>query len=185
MQNVTLLKGSIMRNFCLPLFLMSSLLSTNSAFAHTRWKLGSTLSPPRNNSTGLKTAPCGGVARSASLKNYSPGQSIPVEFEETINHPGRFEIRILGPQDQPISGFTEPLLTIQDTQNTQVSNGINHQYTAQVPLPNITCIDCTLQLIQVMTENPAAPSFYYSCSDISVGATAPEKPVGLKLEKRN
>jgi len=117
--------------------------------------------------------------------NYSPGQGIPVEFEETINHPGRFEVRILGPEDQPLAAYTAPLLTIQDVQNTEIQNGANHQYRGQVILPNITCINCSLQLIQVMTENPETPSLYYSCTDISIGAKAPEKPSGLKLEKRN
>jgi hypothetical protein len=174
-----------MKVFKITLASVTLLALETTAFAHARWKLGSALTPPRTNATGLKSAPCGAAPRTALSKNYSPGQVIPVEFEETINHPGRFEIRILGPADQPLAAYTAPLLTIQDVQNTAIQNGVNHQYTGQVPLPNITCIDCSLQLIQVMTENPANPSLYYSCTDISIGATPPEKPSGLKLEKRN
>lgn len=156
-----------------------------AAFGHARWKLGSTLTPPRTNATGLKSAPCGGVPRTSLSKNYTPGMIIPVEFEETINHPGRFEIRLLGPGDQPLPAYTTPLLTIQDNQNMPIQNGVNHQFSGQVTIPNIICIDCSLQLIQVMTDNPANPSLYYSCTDISIGATPPEKPAGVKLEKRN
>jgi hypothetical protein len=164
------------------ILLLSTLISV-PAYSHARWKLNSTITPPRTNSTGLKTAPCGGVPRSDTARAITPGSTLTVEFEETIQHPGRFEIRLLGPGDQPIAGMTAPLVTVDDNQNGNIVNGNNHQFTAQVPIPNIPCLDCSLQLIQVMTENPANPSFYYSCTDVSVGGTVPAKPVGLKAGK--
>jgi hypothetical protein len=164
------------------IFVISAFVSV-PAYSHARWKLNSAITPPRSNSTGLKDAPCGGVARTDTARAITPGQMLTVEFEETIQHPGRFEIRLLGPGDQPIAGMTAPLVTVQDDQNGNIANGNNHQFTAQVPIPNTPCLDCSLQLIQVMTENPANPSFYYSCTDVSVGGTVPAKPTGLKAGK--
>ena len=40
-------------------------------------------------------------------------------------------------------------------------------YTRTITLPNIECNDCSLQLIQVMTDR-SPPSNYYSCADIQL-----------------
>ncbi len=67
-----------------------TLFFTQMLYAHARWSLaGST--PPRNNSTGLKTSPCGGLARGNTPKVFQAGSTITLQWEETINHPGRFE----------------------------------------------------------------------------------------------
>ena len=41
-------------------------------------------------------------------------------------------------------------------------------YQTDLTLPNMTCADCTIQLIQVMLEDPARPKNYYSCADLSL-----------------
>ena len=48
-------------------------------------------------------------------------------------------------------------------------------------MPNTPCTTCALQVIQVMTENPAMPSLYYSCADIVIlpaGSTLPAQNPG-------
>src|SRR6185436_481786 len=64
-----------------------------AAFAHTRLKLP----VPRTNDDGLKDgvggAPCGGKARTATPAMYTMGQTITVNWEETINHAGCFLIK--------------------------------------------------------------------------------------------
>ena len=85
-----------------------------------------------------------------------------VDWLETIQHPGRFEIYLSRAND---AAFTL-LATIPDNQNS--SNDLPHVFNAMVQLPNVTCTNCTLQLIQVMTENPAAPTYYYACADITL-----------------
>lgn len=160
--------------FCLLVGFLSLHSFQSTAWAHARWKLGSAVTPPRNDSTGLKTAPCGGVSRTATPRTFRPGQQITVEFEETINHLGYFEIYFL-PANDTIAGTPTPLATVQDTQNTQVVNGVNHQFTAQITLPSTPCEQCTIQLIQVMQDQgPAGPrSFYYSCTDVRLSNTPP------------
>ncbi len=134
-------------------------------FAHARIKVTGAL-VPRNNDAGIKTGPCGGVPRLAQPAVYPPGATITVTWEETINHPGRYEFYFSPANDQNF----QLLQTVVDTQD---GGGLPHQYSTQLTLPNVQCTDCTLQMIQVMTENPANPSLYYSCADIRLQAGAP------------
>jgi hypothetical protein len=142
--------------FFLILFLSCDLM------AHTRFlPTGST--PGRSNSAGLKTGPCGGIAKNQTPAiEFQRGQVIRVQWEETIDHPGYFEISISNDNDQT---FT-PLITVTDTQN---SGALPHRNEADITLPpNLICNSCTLRLIQQMTEDPANPRPYYSCSDIKI-----------------
>lgn len=142
-------------------------------FAHARLLpngvINPRLGPGGVNSAGIKTGPCGGLARSAQPSVLAPGSTITVNWEETIDHPGRFEIYFSPGGD---TGF-QLLKTIPDNQGAGMP--LPHQFSTTVTLPNVNCVDCTLQLIQVMTENPANPSLYYSCSDIRLqaGSTNP------------
>ncbi|MGZ3690196.1 MAG: SCE4755 family polysaccharide monooxygenase-like protein [Pseudobdellovibrio sp.] len=152
------------------IFVITLLFMTEMATAHSRWSLtGNT--PPRDNSTGLKSAPCGGLPRGSAPKVFQAGSTITVQWEETIQHPGHFEFYYSQAND---ANFTL-LKTVADTQDDQ---NTPHEYSTTLTLPNINCSGCTLQLIQVMTENPAAPTNYYSCSDIQLtGSTATTPPV--------
>jgi hypothetical protein len=141
-----------------------SVVGTETACAHARFSLdGST--PPRNNSTGLKSAPCGGVERTNNPAIFMSGQTIEVEWEETINHPGYFRIAFSPANDE---GFDDNVLkdNIIDTQNSE--SPVPHFYNVSITLPAVVCDQCTLQLIQVMTENPDNPRNYYSCADIKL-----------------
>ena len=141
-----------------------SVFSTEIAFAHARFSLdGNT--PPRNTSTGLKSAPCGGVARTNNPAVFTSGQTIEVEWEETINHPGYFRIAFSPVNDEDFDGNVLKDNII-DTQNAETP--MPHFYAASITLPAVVCDECTLQLIQVMTENPTNPRNYYSCADIKL-----------------
>lgn len=139
-------------------------------FAHARLKANGVISPRVNamgvNDPGVKVGPCGGFARLAPTV-FAPGSTINLAWEETIDHPGRFEFYFSTAND---ANF-QLLKTVNDDQNAGVA--LPHQYTTTVTLPNVTCTDCTLQMIQVMTEVPASPSYYYSCTDIRLQAGAP------------
>lgn len=153
------------------------------AAAHARWKLNSTISAPRSTDPGLKTAPCGGVARTTNVKKYLAGQKATLEFEETVNHPGRYEVYLLDAQEKPVAGVPSPLATLEDTQNAPIIDSKFHQYSISFDVPAIDCTGCAFQLVQVMLDNPNSPSNYYSCTDISISTKALEKPTGLKIEK--
>lgn len=120
--------------------------------------------PPRSADVGLKIAPCGNIARTSKSTVLQAGSTVTINWQETINHPGRFEFYF-----SPAGDTNWVLLkTVQDTQDG--TNDLPHNYTTQLTLPNTPCTACTLQLIQVMLENPASPSYYYSCADIQLSA---------------
>lgn len=133
------------------------------ASAHARFDPAGNV-PPRNSSAGLKTGPCGGVARTSTPKVLQQGSMVRIDWQETVQHPGRFEIYFSQSGD---TNFTL-LKTIIDTKDS--STDLPHNYNDMIQLPNVVCDTCTLQLIQVMTENPASPSLYYSCADIQLQA---------------
>lgn len=112
--------------------------------------------------------PCGGLPRGATPTVLTAGTQLTVQWEETIQHPGKYFISFSPAND---AGFeANRLATIVDTQNGQIA-GVSHKYTANIRVPNTPCDGCTLQLIQSMEENPLAPTFYYSCADIRIVAS--------------
>ncbi len=151
------------------LLAISLMLLSPDSFAHTRVKANSTL-VPRSSSDSIKSGPCGGLPRSASPVVLEPGQTITVQWEETINHPGRFEFYFSQAGD---ANWTM-MKTIADDKNG--TNDLPHQFSTTLTMPAVTCTDCTIQLIQVMTENATNPSYYYSCSDIKLQNAAPALP---------
>jgi hypothetical protein len=141
--------------------------------AHVRWALDS-VTPPRTNDTGLKTAPCGGAQRTTRSTIFSAGQTTEVEFQETINHPGHYRIAFSPAGDMNFDSYVL-VDNIPDTTNTGF-------YKQEITIPMQICSECTLQLIQVMTTdpNPQPGDFYYSCSDIQItdpGDTTAPAPV--------
>lgn len=154
---------SFLRLFILTVVLIFSV----RVFAHARITDSGGI-VPRSNNAGIKVGPCGGLARSLNAPVLQAGSTITLNWIETINHPGRFEFYFSPANEQ---GF-QLLKTVIDDQNA--TNNLPHMYSTTITLPTTNCTDCTLQMIQVMTENPAAPTFYYSCADIQItGGTPP------------
>jgi hypothetical protein len=152
------------------------------AWGHARFKLNAAFKA-RNDATGLKTAPCGGIARTDNPTILKAGQTVNLEWEETINHPGYYIIRF-SPADDV--GFEQNVLVdmhIDDQNETPTP----HPFEAQIQVPNVECEACTLQMIQVM-EDRDPPTNYYSCADIQIKAaddptvTPPAAPSGLNLQ---
>ena len=154
----------------LVILILIAILYTDLANAHARFALdGST--PPRSESSGIKTGPCGNDPRSTNPTLFEPGQQITVQWEETINHPGYFRIAFSLADDQ---GFDQNVLyQVQDDQNDQI---LPHFYNATLNLPDKPCQYCTLQLIQYMTETDP-PGQYFSCADIQLASKTPPAPV--------
>jgi Lytic polysaccharide mono-oxygenase, cellulose-degrading len=145
------------------------LLAPLTSSAHSRLKMGAGIQP-RSTRDGIKTGPCG-FPKAATVPTLNAGDKITVNWEETINHPGRFEFRFSTDNDVT---FSQPV-TVEDT----ATGPTPHQYSIELTLPSVTCEQCTLQLVQVMTENPQNPSLYYSCADfrlVNSGAPAPTPP---------
>ncbi len=138
------------------------------AQAHSRFNPAGNI-PGRSTASNGKVAPCDGVARTATAKMLASGSQVRVDWQETIQHPGYYEIYFSAAGD---ANFMK-IATIQDTQN--LSNDLPHNFSATVTLPTGTCTDCTLQLVQVMTENNP-PTMYYSCADVQLASVAPPTP---------
>jgi hypothetical protein len=148
-----------MKNFvCLLIVLVSGTVCS----AHIRLR-----SPvPRVAGDGIKTGPCGGSVRQ-NVTVVDGGKMLTVSWEETINHPGRFILSFSNARD----AFTGNILkTIIDNQGAETPTP--HQFSTQIPIPDINCDTCSIQLIQSMEENPQAPTFYYSCADLKIVASA-------------
>jgi len=135
------------------------------SFGHARLRLNGTV-PPRNNSTGLKSGPCGGIARTNTPTVLTAGQPLTVQWEQVVNHPGYYRVAIAPAND---IGFDTPANILVP----MFPNVIGQQFfETTITVPNTPCTNCTLQLIQYMTENNP-PSLYYSCGDIEIRAAGP------------
>ena len=157
----------------LSVFFVSLLLSGTTAYGHARLALDG-LIPPRSVNPGIKQGPCG-VARTNAPTALLGGQTLTVTFEETINHPGRYYVEFSPAGDDNWVRLVE----VPDVQ----AGALPHNYTTQVTIPNRDCTDCTIRLIQSMEENPANPSFYYSCADVTVTAQADAPPPDDDVEE--
>jgi len=125
-------------------------------FAHATWDpIGPT--PPRANQD-IKVGSCGGVTRGNAPLESTPNAIIDIQFKEIILHPGYFTVNFSGSND-------ENFKLIQRFEKSAIPRDT---YLEKLTMPYELCTDCTLQLIQFMTENPASPTFYYSCTDITL-----------------
>ena len=135
-----------------------------------------------------KTPPCGneGALRpTGAVTAYLTGQTITIQFRETIYHPGHFRVA-LATEDRselpPMPTVTPdsrsdcgsipimdppvfPVLADGLLPHTSPLSGVQEM---EVTLPDgVTCDHCTLQIVQWMRDHPA-PCFYYHCADLSI-----------------
>ncbi len=135
---------------------MFCLTCANQVNAHARWALDG-LVKPRNNSTGLKTGPCGGIARTNTPVQLQSGSVVDVKFETVIYHQGVFKIYFSPSNDQNFVLLADNIPDYAD----------KPFQTYKLTLPNQECNGCTLQLIQTMPDH-GPNSLYYSCADIQL-----------------
>lgn len=151
-----------------------------SAVAHIE------LLAPTKRVSGLKTGPCGerDSVRGDAVCEFRPGATITVAWDETIDHPGHYRIAFDEDGDddffdpasfEDVSGG--PGVLLDGIGDRDVGDDI--RYTQEITLPSIECDNCTLQVVQVMTDK--APygdgnDLYYQCADIVLSASAPEVP---------
>lgn len=144
------------------------LASATPAFGHANL-----LEPLPRDDIAHKTGPCGPTTRSATPAIFAPGETITVRWEETIEHPGWYRIAF-APAGEV--GFDDNIL-VDDIPDIQ-GGTLPRLYEQVVTLPAEPCDDCTLQLIQYMSEVDP-PTLYFSCADLQlVGAAAPDAGPG-------
>lgn len=143
--------------------------------------------------TGIKSCPCGmgssnricNVAQDGSDPNratdrvsvFEAGSTITVRFEEYVDHAGRFRIAF-DPDGADVEDFNANiLLDVPDPDQVTGNTDEPGVWELEVKLPDVTCDNCTLQLIQVMNDDTETPvkdpspySTYYACADIRLVA---------------
>jgi uncharacterized protein (TIGR03382 family) len=149
--------------------------------------------PPPRSTTEIKDYPCGALnsTRGANVTTLAPGSTLTVQFKETIEHPGHYRISFdLDGQDfvtpPDATSSTEGMTNVVKDLIPDVTGTIpvgGRPYTVDIALPNMQCTNCTLQLIQMMTDKPpytanadpaGADDIYYSCADIILATNAPD-----------
>lgn len=150
----------------------AAILKPVEGVAHARLKQNANI-VPRSTDSGIKdpNGPCGPNPR-LTPREFAPGSSISVDWEETINHPGQFEFYLSQGNDQNF----QLLKIVPDDQDTAISGTAYHQFTTTITFPaGVTCNACTLQMIQLMTDrNP--PTKYFNCADVKLTANPQPNP---------
>lgn len=142
--------------------------------------------PARHPPADQKDGPCGngpGDSRTtdpAKITEYTAGETITIEFTETIQHASTYRVMLSRTGD---SGFIDPTSfedTTLDEASGELADGIEdltplqpattaEEHSIEVTLPSEPCEECTLQLIQLMREGAFdADSIYYQCADIVI-----------------
>jgi MYXO-CTERM domain-containing protein len=117
--------------------------------------------------------------RSTKVSTFEAGSTITVVVEEYIDHAGR--IRVAFDDDgADLADFNLPaniLEDVADPSESGLSEANPRVWELEVQLPNMTCDNCTLQVIQAMhgdtvnpVMDPAPLSTYYTCADIRLVA---------------
>jgi MYXO-CTERM domain-containing protein len=147
------------------------------ASAHIRM----TYPPPRT--LDQKTRPCGGIdsTRGTNVTFLDAGATIEVRWDETIDHTGHYRISFdLDGQDFGIpptaNGSTEGMPNVLKDLIADRAGTAPLAYTYTITLPSVACTNCTLQLIQLMTDHgayttdPSSDDIYFQCADIVLRA---------------
>jgi MYXO-CTERM domain-containing protein len=171
----------------LPLLTCSAVLTLSAAAsAHVRlvYPTPRYATPAATNSSNqIKDSPCGVTNDSRTqdmsrVTELTAGSTITVEFAETVQHPGFFRISF---DDDGQDAFVPPPLartaiqmgaTTLPVLKDNIPDTNSASYTAEVVVPNMPCENCTLQLIQVMTnaQTWAEEDIYFTCADIRIVA---------------
>jgi hypothetical protein len=145
------------------------------------------ISTPLQRDTGQKIGPCGSSngIRSQNVCTYRPGATIVVTWDETIEHPGHFRISFDQDGEDDFAdpeSFEDvdggPSVLVDGIADRSVVGG-DPTYTQEVTLPDVECQNCTLQLIQLMTDKPPygdGNDIYYQCADLVLSEAAPADP---------
>jgi hypothetical protein len=177
------------------MLVVTTLSLAGSASAHFELK-----APPP--SKGPK--PCGPDDASAVVTPVTGGSMLEIKIDETVHHPGHYRVALalksrdeLDP-DKP-GGLKEPdvlnaqgmVITSGNSVSAKIQNPVvfpvladgilahtaefNGDQTAMIPIPNVNCDKCTLQVIEFMAQH--GPDYFYRhCADLKITAD-PGKPL--------
>jgi len=149
---------------------------------------GSPCGPGSSGPLGDDVSP---VPESAAVTEVHAGDTITVDMQETIYHPGYFRIALaenrddftIPPVDDPNScafdlekvptGAHDNVL-MDGLFKIEPMSGANRHLTQDVKLPDQPCDNCTLQIVQVMLNHGLSSCYYYHCANLKIlPATGP------------
>lgn len=149
-----------------------------------------TLTYPPARTPEQKQRHCGlaGSTRGSNVTTLEPGSTITVRWRETVDHPGHYRISfdtdgedfLIPPTDTESTEGLDPTVIadlIPDVGGPIPSGG--RPYSFQITLPDVECDNCTLQLIQMMTESAVYDpdvDIYFQCADITLQRTGGPTP---------
>ena len=136
---------------------------------------------------------------SGAVTNVKGGTDLPLLVQESIYHPGHYRVALARTEAQLPA---DPEVTVVETekgprsksaviQNPPVApvllDGIfahteraTQNFTAEIPIPNISCPTCVLQVIEFMAEHPGIAvdggHNYHHCAVLNITAD-PSKPI--------
>jgi hypothetical protein len=142
------------------------LLTTGTASAHIA------MTKPAPRTEEQKEGPCGtsGSRRGTRVTNFAPGETITIEWDETVDHPGHYRIAFDNDgNDAFIATPNNPNDNFPSTLVEPIVDKVGGHYTQTITLPDEPCTNCTIQLVQVMTTSVPYNSFYFQCADITIG----------------
>jgi MYXO-CTERM domain-containing protein len=140
--------------------------------------------------TNQKTGPCGQATNGRNLERvttYAPGETITVRVAEETNHDSYLRVSLdldgdddfvqrapvapatsIPPETQEVAQAAEEALDSEHllnvTREFNTMNGFVHEI--QVTLPDETCENCTLQVIQLMYDT--GQIYYFQCADLVI-----------------
>ena len=144
------------------------------------------------------TPPNPGVP-SGAVTNVKGGTNLPMMVQETIYHPGHYRVALARTMQQlPPDPVVTTVQTEKGTrsqsaviQNPPVApvllDGIfahterpTQNFEAEIPIPNIDCKECVLQVIEFMADHPGIAvdggHSYHHCAILNITAD-PSKPI--------
>lgn len=107
---------------------------------------------------------------------------------ETVDHPGHYRISFdldgsdffIPPNTTATTVGLDPTVMIDLIPDVQGNLPIaGRMYMQEITLPNVECANCTLQVIQLMTDKPPyttdtlSDDVYFQCADIQLSNSAP------------
>ena len=134
-----------------------------------------TMTKPAPRTTANKAGPCGtaGSTRGTKVATFAPGETITVEWDENVDHPGHYRIAFDDSGDDVFVNPNNPDDNFPFTLMEPIADKAGGHYTQDITLPTTPCDNCTLQLMQIMTTTVPYNSFYYQCADITISGDVP------------
>lgn len=174
------------------LALCAAAVTGGEARAHFRLETPAVMTEQNDLGDPQKTYPCGGDANAVmtgATTAFMAGDTITITINEEVYHPGHYRVALAPndmselPADPPITPSPQDECAMTEIMNPPVfpviadgmlahSEPFDGEQSFEVTLPDdVSCDNCTLQVIQYMSSH-GAPCFYYHCAEISIAPSS-------------